>query len=74
MHFVATRYLLDFRIGRMPLHHFNKHQSSKSHRESVDAVVSLPATTGDVGELLNSCHKQEKEVARDMLQIILSSV
>ena len=44
------------------------------HRESADAVVTLPATTGDVSELLNSCHKQEKEVARDMLQIILSSL
>ena len=44
------------------------------HHESVDAIITLPATTGDVGELLNSCHKQEKEVARDMLQIILSSV
>ena len=44
------------------------------HRESVDAVVTLPATTSDVGELLNSCHKREKEVACDILQIILSSV
>lgn len=44
------------------------------HRESVDAVVTLPATTSDVGELLNLCHKREKKVARDMLRIILSSV
>ena len=53
---------------------FKKHQESKTHREAVEAVITLPKTTGDVGELLNKTHKAEKENSRKILDIILSSV
>ena len=36
--------------------------------------MTLPKTTPDVGELLSKAHKKEKETARDMLRIILSTV
>lgn len=37
-------------------------------------MVTLPKTTLDVGELLNKAQKKEKETAREMLRIILSTV
>ena len=53
---------------------FRKHQESKTHREAVEAIIILPKTSGDVGELLNQTHKSEKENARRMLDISLTSV
>eukprot|EP00731_Ephydatia_muelleri_P027422 Em0019g295a len=53
---------------------FSKHLQSKSHIEAVEAVITLPKQTKDVGAQLSIAHKAEKEEARDMLQIILSSV
>ena len=41
---------------------------------SKQAVITLPKQTKDVGAQLSIAHKAEKEEARDMLQIILSSV
>ena len=43
------------------------------HREAVEATITLPKPTADVGALLSKTHKVE-EVARDMLKIILSSM
>ena len=37
-------------------------------------MITLPKTTGNVGELLSKAHKEERQVARDMLLLILSSV
>jgi len=37
-------------------------------------VVTLPRTTRDIGELMSSSHKRDKESAREMLQIILSTL
>ena len=53
---------------------FSKHLQSKSHIDAVEAVITLPKQTKDVGAQLSVAHKAEKEEARDMLQIILSSV
>lgn len=52
---------------------FKKHQESKTHREAVEAMVTLQKTTPDVGELLSKAQKKE-ETAREMLRIILSTV
>ena len=57
----------------MPLT-FSKHLQSKSHIEAVEAIITLPKQTNDVGVQLSFAHKAEKEEARDMLQMILSSV
>ena len=53
---------------------FKKHKESKTHIEAVEAMIILPKTTSDVGELLSSSHKSEKQEARDILKIIISSV
>ena len=53
---------------------FKKHVQSKCHAEAVKVVVTLPKTTKDVGEQLSRAHRMEKEQARDMLRLILSSV
>ena len=53
---------------------FRKHQESKTHQEAVEAIIILPKTSSDVGELLNQAHKAEKENAQRMLDIILTSV
>ena len=37
-------------------------------------MIILPKTTPDVGELLSSSHKSEKQEARNILKIIISSV
>lgn len=43
---------------------FRKHQDSKTHREAIEAVITLPKTTPDVGELLSKAHREEKVAAR----------
>ena len=53
---------------------FRKHAQSNTDAEAVEAVVTLPKTTADVGESLSAIHKQEKEQARDMLYKIISSI
>jgi len=53
---------------------FRKHKLSKAHCEAVEAIVTLPKITSDLGQLLSSTHKREKENARDMLMITLSSI
>ena len=53
---------------------FRKHKESKTHQDAVEAVITLPKTTGNIGELLSKAHKEERQVARDMLLVILSSV
>ena len=53
---------------------FKKHDHSKAHHEAVEAVITLPKTTKDVGELLDRAHRAEKEQATSMLLHILSSI
>ena len=48
--------------------------NSNTHREAVEAVVTLPQTTQDIGEQLSRAHQEEKRNAREMLRVILSSV
>ena len=42
--------------------------------EAEEVTITLPNTTTDVGKLLSNVHKGEKELARDNLRIILSSI
>ena len=53
---------------------FKKHALSKAHQEATDKVITLPQTTHDIGEQLSRAHMIEKQKARDMLYLILSSV
>ena len=36
---------------------FNKHEASQCHKEAVLKTITLPATTGNVGEMLSSACK-----------------
>ena len=53
---------------------FEKHQTSKSHREAIDLVIKIPSTTKDVGEMLNKSHAEQKDENRQVLLKIFSSV
>lgn len=53
---------------------FLKHQQSSCHREAVEVVITLPATTKDIGEQLVQQHAKEKECNRRMLLKIMSSI
>ena len=53
---------------------FSNHLQSKFHIEAVEAIITLPKQTKNVGVQLSSAYKAEKEEARDMLQMISSSV
>jgi len=50
------------------------HEQSNSHKHAVTCVIRIPATTEDVGELLNEKHAEEKAVARQSLLKILSNI
>ena len=52
---------------------FNKHLKSDYHREAVE-IHELPKKTGDMGEKLNTEHKKEKELNREMFRRILQNV
>ena len=39
---------------------FCHHEASSCHKAAVEAVVTLPKTTGDIVELLSSAHAKEK--------------
>ena len=53
---------------------FALHEQSNSHKHAVTCVVTIPATTGDVGELLDEKHAEEKAVARQSLLKIFSNI
>lgn len=53
---------------------FQKHQDSKYHREAVEKMVTLPATTQDIGEQLSHQHAQEKKQNQEMLLKIISCI
>ena len=50
-----------------------KHEQSSCHREAVEVMVSLPATTRDIGEMLSQQHAK-KEGNRKVLLKILANV
>ena len=43
-----------------------KHEKSASHTEAVEVVVTLPATTRDVGELLSQQYAAQKVKNREV--------
>ena len=53
---------------------FSAHEKSDCHHEAVQRVVTLPATTKDVGESLSEAHEGEKVIARQNLLKILSNL
>ena len=52
---------------------FQKHFNSDCHKEAVESI-ELPLKTGDLGEMLCTEHKKEKEANRAMLRKIIESI
>ncbi len=54
---------------------FKKHQTSATHKEATEAVVTLPKELlGDIGEVVSSAQKKEKEGNRRIFLIILQNL
>ena len=53
---------------------FKKHHLSACHHSAVDVMITIPATTRDIGEQLSQIHSQEKATNRRMFLKILSSI
>ena len=51
-----------------------KHEQSSSHRQAVEVIITLPASTVHIGEQLSQQHVKEKELNRSMLIKIMSSI
>ena len=47
-----------------------KHMISNTHCEAVEAVITLPQMTEDIGEQLCAVHEEEKWNAHQMLRVI----
>lgn len=39
---------------------FRQHETSACHKQAVERVFTLPATTRDIGETLSTAHAQDK--------------
>ena len=53
---------------------FKRHESSACHREAVEMVITLPATTSDIAEQLSLQHSKQKEANRQIFMKILSNL
>ena len=53
---------------------FKKHEKSVSHREAIEVMVTLPATTKDIGDQLSHLHASQKVKNRNALLQIVSSI
>ena len=53
---------------------FQKHDSSGCHKQVVEKMITLPATTRDVDEMLFCIHSSEKEANHKFLLKILSNL
>ena len=53
---------------------FRQHELSNCHKEAVQKIITLPATTLDVGEMLSKAHALEKSENRQVLLTILSNL
>ena len=49
---------------------FCRHEASGCHKAAVEAMETLPKTTGDIGELLSSAHSNEKACNRKNLMTV----
>ena len=53
---------------------FRQHELSNCHKEAVEKIITLPATTLEVGEMLSKAHALEKSENRQVLLTILSNL
>ncbi len=50
-----------------PTRCFSSHEDSATHKAAVEVVITLPKTTGDVGEMLSSTLAAQKRINREYL-------
>ena len=53
---------------------FNTHQKSSTHKRAVEVMFTLPATTGNVGEMLSQAHALERLENRDYLLKLFQNI
>ena len=53
---------------------FKKHEESSCHREAIEVIITLPATTAHIGVQLSQQHASEMENSHKMLVKILSCI
>ena len=53
---------------------FCQHEKSNCHKEAIEKVLTLPATTPDIAEMLSSTLAREKEANRHCLFKVMSSL
>ena len=53
---------------------FRQHELSNCHEKAVEKIITLPATTLDVGEMLSKAHAKEKSKSCQVLLTILSNL
>ena len=53
---------------------FTAHEQSNCHKEAVMKIISLPATTNDIGESLSQLHKKEKLERQQCFLKILTNI
>ncbi len=51
-----------------------RHELCSSHKEAVEVTITLPASTGNIAEILSREVMKEKEQNRTMLLKIISSI
>ena len=52
---------------------FRSHKQSKSHLEAVEAIITAPMQSADIGELLNREHLEQKKTNRAIFIQILET-
>ena len=53
---------------------FSTHQKSATHKRAVEVIFTLPATTGNVGEMLSRAHAWERLENRDYLLKLFQNI
>ena len=54
--------------------YFHKHELPLTHKAAVEYMVTLPATTNDIGDLLSSNYAGQKQANREYLVKIIQNV
>ena len=53
---------------------FTRHEVSDCHKETFEAMITLPKTTSDVAEMLSKSHSAEKKDSRQLFMKILLNI
>ena len=53
---------------------FPMHENSRCHKDAMHKMVTLPATTRDIGKALSQQHRDEKQSNRQCFMRILSNI